>query len=43
MSKNLQDDGEMAAITPLPAAHFPKVLPKQTEASGSILTSQTWS
>ena len=42
MSKKMQDDGKMATTTLTPAAHFfPDILSKQTEASGSIVTSQT--
>jgi len=37
MSKKPQNDGEMATTTLPPAAHFPDI----TEASGSMLTSQT--
>ena len=37
MSKKPQNDGEMATTALPPAAHFPDI----TEASGSMLTSQT--
>ena len=43
--KKLQDDSEMATTTLpwSPATHFPDILSKQTEASGSMLTCQTQS
>jgi len=41
ISKSLQDDGEMGTATLPPATHFLNILPKQTEAFGSIVTSQT--
>jgi len=36
----LQKDGKMVTTTLQQATHFPGILSKQTEASGSILTSQ---
>ena len=38
----MQNDGKMATTTLQQATRFPGILSKQTEASGSILTSQTW-
>ena len=40
-SKKLQDEGETTTATLSLATHFPDVLSKLTEASGSIVTSQT--
>jgi len=42
MSKKLHDDDEIATTNYVPPAiHFPDIMSKQTEVSGSIVTSQS--